>query len=502
MKKYALLLVGLIFPLFLSAQNWAVDLGKPYQKVYKKGLSLHESTNFLGLNNHYYFLNYKTKKENEILQFDLKHNLVNAISIGKTPEGKKLKAEKVLKTKSGFFLISSFFKKRKKEGFLYATRINNDGSMEEAKEPLFSYFTHDNNNSYWTVFAGIQNNDTYGFSSSPDSSKIVFTRVKGSHDSKRSEGSEIYQVFVFDQYLNKVWEKDIVLPNVDEKIQVKQFGVTNSGEVFLLAKNKGSRIGGKFWIPKKDLIILRVNKDGKYAMNTLRLKKSFPISAAMFSENDDLYVAGIYTNGEKKMKGADGTFMMKFDEEDELIFSEKYPYENEIRKYLISHYPKSAMNNFFNFEVDDLLINFENGYFLIVSENRYEANSDDIIVSRFSFEGELEWNCHRNKSFYGTKGSYGLSHRNGNIYLIYNTTKTTDEKKQIKHDVRSNIGSFYTDVIRINNKGEIDFEETIFHSRELINPVIPVFTRRISNGNMLLFFVNNYVMQFGTLRFR
>ena len=335
MKKYALLLSVLVFPCLMFAQDWDIDFGESYNKKHKTSLGGdEESSKFLGLNNQSYFITYESKKFGDILQFDFNHNLVNTIPIGTTPAGLKLEPKHLLKIKSGNYLISSHYNKWEKQAWVYATRFTKDGTTEKAKEPLFSYSTIDFRQLFFQS-TGIKNNDAYGFDISPDSSKIVFTRVDRSMQSRNFSGNEKYQVFMFDQNLNKLWEKEISLPNVDRKIQIKQIEVTNSGEVLFLAKNSEKGVKRKWWIPKTDMVIIRINKDGKYTTNTLRLKKTYPVSAAMFTHDDFLYVTGVYTNGEKEMKGANGTFFMKFDEDDELLSYKKYPYEDEIRQNII-----------------------------------------------------------------------------------------------------------------------------------------------------------------------
>ncbi len=504
MKKYALLIATLIFPFILFAQNWDIDFGESYKKKHKTSLGGdEESSKFLGINKQSYFITYESKRFGDILQFDFNHNLVNTIPIGTTPAGLRLEPIHLLKIKSGNYLISSHYNNREKKAWVYATRFTKDGATEKAKEPLFSYSTID----YRQLFfqgTGIKNNDAYGFDISPDSSKIVFTRVDRSMQSRNFSGNEKYQIFMFDQNLNKLWEKEISLPNVDRKIQVKQIEVSNSGEVLFLTKNSENGVKRKWWIPKTDIVIIRINKYGKYTTNTLRLKKTYPVSAAMFIYNDVLYVTGIYANGEKEMKGASGIFFMKFDKNDELLFYKKYPYEDEIRQSIIPR-PARSGEHYFNYEIGDLLVDYKNGYFLFVGENRYTFNevmTGNLIVSCFSFDGNLEWNFHKKKSFYGYQGSYGLSHENGNIYLIYNTVKTTQEREQIQHKRRPNFTSFYTDIIKINREGKIDFEDTIFHSRERKLRIRPILSKRIYNGNMLLFLANDKEFKYGTLKVR
>lgn len=508
MKKYALSLIIMIIPFLASAQDWDVEFGKVYKgyrynelfRKYNDLLRKDLSTSFLGLNQDYYYLNYESKKDNEILQFDFNHNLINAILIGENPEGEKLEPEYMMKTVDDTYLISSYYNKKNSQESIYATRLNEDGSLEKVEEPIFSYSIPSLSNS------GYANTDVSGYAFSLDSSKIVFA-MAGDYEVKRKGGNETYQIFVFDNDFNLLWKKDITLPDVDKKIKIQQFSVTNQGEVYFLAKSKEKFTRKNRWIPKGDFFTIRV-KEEEIIINTLKLKEAYPISVTVFWEDNVLYAAGIYTNGWKESSGADGTFMMKFDEDDSLLFYEKYPFDRSIKRYLVPNRQKQKEQEFFNFEIDDLLIDYKNGYFIFAAENRYTSKfynniSEDIIVSKFSFDGDLEWNYHKHKKFAGAGSTYGLSHGNGNIYLIFNTNKTTNEQNRIQHNVRPNRTSSYTDIVKINTKGEVELEDTIFHSRELKIPFYPIYSRRINNQKVLLLFRGEETkFQYGTLKFR
>lgn len=503
MKKYTLLILIFTVPLILSAQKWDTQFGKTYKRFFNKGLGKKVATSeFMGVDNQSYFLNGKSKKKNQLLQFDFNHNLINSIPIGKNSQGKKLKAEYILKTNNGNYLISSYHSKRKKQTWVYATRIHEDGTMEMAKDHLFSY------PSSQSKLVGIKNADSYGYDISPDSSKIVFTSVFRTTESSDVHGYDTYKVFVFNQDLSKSWEREIRLPNVDRKIQVKQFGVTNGGDVFILADNQLSKRERKRWVPRKDILLIRINDKEKYELNTLRLQKSFPISAAVYTHNEELLLMGFYTNGKKQQQGLDGIFMMRFDEQDELKFTQKYPLDEKIKNDLKPNRRKKSDLNFYHFEIKDLLIDHQNNHIVFIGENRYYSDfyqsivSDDLIISRLSFDGHLEWILHKKKELSGVQGSYGLSYQGENIFLIYNTSKTRKERETFNHVRSPDFTSFYTDVIKINGAGEIYFEETLFHSRDRQVRPQSSLSWRIKNGDFLIFFGNAHKFQYCTIRFK
>lgn len=502
MKKNTLLISLFLFPIILLGQDWDIDFGRSYRGNYQSKIQGKEvKTFFLGSNLDYYYINVQSKKRNEIFQFDYNHDLIKMIPVGKSRSGEKLENRFFLKLNSHDFLISSHFHRFSMEEFFYARKLDKNGTLEQPGKPIFT-FVHPTMNS-----TGYQNTDFRGYSISPDSSKIVFA-MTGNVDMKSKAGKEDYEVYVFDKTFKKLWKKVITLPDEDQKIRVIKVQISDQGEVFFIAKKVEKETRKEPWIPKGDYFILKINKEGKEIIKTLNLKGSYPISVVSFLNKGSFYIAGIYTDGIKERSGADGVFMMSYEQGEELLSFNKIPFESSIKKYLVPNKFKGRQPGFFNFEIDDLLIDYKNENFVFVAENRYSTYSfggyysEDIIACQLSFTGELNWDFHKHKKYSGKGSNYGLTHRNGDIYLMYNTYNPNQRGKELRHNLKSKITSSYTDIIIINSDGEIEYEDTLFYSSELEEPFLPGFSKRIDNQRVLLLFGDDEYFQYGTLKFK
>ena len=502
MKKIIILSFILFLPIFLFAQDWKVEWGKPY----KKSRLMQKESFMVGQSKEYYYVSYDPEMKNDLLQFNHKHELVKAFPIGKVKFGKRKKAEKIITTKAGDFFISSSSNSFKRQDYFYATQLTNSNKKEDDPMIIFSYKTKAN---------------VLSFSAqSPDSSKVLFSIVSAG---ATTFSPTKFNFFFFDTNLKNQGAQEVVLPKDFDDLTIKDIGITNSGEIYILVKRPIDRT--KRWIPNNQFIIFRVNEEGIYNQNELKFKDSYPVSSTIFSDNDNIiYVAGAYTEGIKN-KSNYGVYIMKFGEDNELLHFKKTPFSDKVKNDLRESQMKNKWKSVTHFQIDDLVIDYKNKHFSFVGENKtyssytvpnrrslidkttqeYTYFSGDLIIPRYTFDGELKWLFHLPKLFYSSDGhkvSSVISYQNENIFLVYNDFKSSKESEYIDHDQRKNLYSYYTDFIKINKDGDIDMEETIFHSRDLDRPFIPGFSKRLKNGSLLLNFQDKRLFQFGTLIFR
>lgn len=462
MKIKILSLFFLILPILLNAQNAKVDWGEVH-KFPKRN----EQRPFIGVSDNHYFLNYKNKKSNTLKVYNFDHELVHEIALGKNQDGKRIIAESIIKTKAGHFLITSAYYKKEKIEFVYTSAIEEDGSVNFTTDHLFAYSLDKGQG--FTLY----NRDKYGFTISPDSTKLLFTRITGIYQDLRIAGKEKYQLFVFDQSFGKVWDKIIDLPNVDSKINVDKFSITNNGNVLLFASNAEKKRRFKNWIPSYSLSVFRVNQGGIFAQIDLKVGNSYPVVATGFCDAEgSLYIAGIYTNalGPKKEIGANGTFMMKFDKANKMLFSKKHPFDLTIKEAIRPTGVKRGAIDFFKFDIDFLLVDFTNERFLFVAENRYfsmdkeDYHSDDILIPNFSFDGEVNWVYHypkRYKSDLLKKIPSMIFMKENKIFLFHHCLKSREERKELRFEY-GNQYTNYIDLVGINLNGELEYKKTLF----------------------------------------
>ncbi|MFT4696754.1 MAG: hypothetical protein ACI8RY_001932 [Urechidicola sp.] len=507
MKIKILSLFFLVLPIFLNAQNAKVDWGEVH-KFPKRNVE----SPFIGISDNHYFLNYKKKKSNTLMVYNFDHELVHEIPLGRNQDDKRIIAESIIKTKTGYFLITSAYYKKEKIEFVYTSAIEEDGSVNFTADHLFAY-SLDKGQGITLPRIDLYNRDKYGFTISPDSTKLLFTRVTGIYQDLRIAGKEKYQLFVFDQSFGKVWDKIIDLPNVDSKINVDKFSITNNGNVLLFASNVEKKRRFKNWIPSYSLSIFRVNKDGIFAQIDLSVSDSYPVNAIGFcDEEGSLYIAGIYTNalGSKKEIGANGTFMMKFDKANKMLFSKKHPFDLDIKDAIRPTGVKRGAVDFFKFDIDLLLVDFTNERFLFVAENRYfsmdreDFHSDDILIPNFSFDGEVNWIYHypkRYKSDYLKKISSMIFMKENKIFLFHHCFKSKEERKALRLEQGYKFSSYFTDLVAINLSGELESKKTLFNlsgfNRRHINTK---FCRILNDGRILIYTNDTDKFRFGTYK--
>jgi len=196
-----------------------------------------------------------------------------------------------------------------------------------------------------------------------------------------------------------------------------------------------------------------------------------------------------------KKVGVNGTYMMKFDSKDKLLFSNKIPFEEKLKKDLEIKYSKRNGFAFFNYDIELLIIDYQKRVFSFVGENRYFSNygghhADDILIPNFSFDGTLNWVHHIPKKITSKYSSFSysnISFKDNEISLFFNNNKSK----------RDNVSSrFYTELISINLKGDVELKESLYNSRKIRMsnysknikpPVHPRFSKKIGNRKYLIF---------------
>ena len=205
MKIKILSLFLLIFPFLLNAQNTEIKWGEEY-KIPKRN----EQRPFIGISENHYFLNYKNRKSNTLMVYNFDHELVQKIPLGRNQDNKRIVAESIIETKEGHFLITSANYKKEKVEFVYASAIEEDGNVNLATEHLFAY-SISHHQKYIGLPFGMYalNKDKYGFAMSPDSTKLLFSRVTGKTQALRVGGEDKYQLLTFFNLPRNLFRKNL-----------------------------------------------------------------------------------------------------------------------------------------------------------------------------------------------------------------------------------------------------------------------------------------------------
>ena len=497
MIKIISALLILLFPLTLNAQNFEIEWGQEFRQ---RGMKL-VNQRMIGHTNQFYYVLNRQKKEKELFQYDFDHKLIKVTPVVFKYEGRKIGIKQIINTASNSFLIGSNESKKTKLTHIHISKLNEDGNVEKGMKHLFSY-NFERNDFFFSDYNRKQ--DAIGISISQDSSKVLFAYVNSSREGINSIGNEIYQLVVFDDEMNKVWEKEVELPYTEKQIAVKQFEITDSGEVYILATVKGKK-KEKDPLHQSGAYFFKVTQEGE--TQTIKIKPNDVLPTQFFFrhlKNGDIYVGGFYIKrAKKKSQNKYGVFLIKYNQNLEVENVSIHPLENK------------SLAAFNKLHIDNVIIDYTSESITFISQQRYSKVvkkqnmdftyhfSNSLIISSLSFDGSLRWITPIKKDFKIIKRetascSYVLGYKDGNIYLIFNDNKTFKET-QAMNIRRKDWVANYTDIIRVNTKGEIDLKELFCTSKDIGRLLFrPKFSKYVHDDKFLLHFTNLKKSRFGT----
>jgi hypothetical protein len=299
---------------------------------------------------------------------------VKSSTVVSLPEGNKdQKFEQLLFLGNGFIMFTGGFSKESDLYQIMATLLDAEGNR--VADPSLVHYTVHQSSSRPLVFKAV---------ASPDASKIVMV-----FDSKYEQKKDMpLSLKVYDRTIDLLWEKELTLPYQSDILEVHNYAVDNTGDVFLMSGRN----------PMKDAVGIKTVQMGKHAVfyyNAAENKlKEFGVGlrdkqvvSAIFKvhPSGDLMITGYYSNDAEF--AAAGTFlftisaggsavkaasMMPFSKDFLLKFMREKQVEN--RPTLVDYY------------LDQMLFT-NDGQILLVGEQYYiteTVNSDPISGNRQS----------------------------------------------------------------------------------------------------------------------
>ena len=474
-------LITLLNLLFFAAfsQSYAVEWGPEYRK--EGGLA--SSFYMAGMTGENYHLIMQPRRDKTLLTFDSNHRLVKNQNMAFEKDGYDLDFNEFIETTAGSFALFSANQRRRDEWQLYVSPFvdNRLGKLEKVyshsfESPRFLTFN------YQAFF--IDNLEI-----SPDSNRVSFVNTL---DAKVKRNQAQFAVAVFDQNMNLIWDKIQKVPYPDQDLRLEQTLIDNDGSVYVLAKLFEYAPTITFFgigdgIPNYVYKVFKVTKDGLDEINLKLANNLHMVDAGIFlpqNEKDALLMGGFYTSNEKR-SGLNGLFLARSNKETGAISSSIHVLEEEFLEGLISKRDlrkDRGLNS--SFRIDDLLF-FNDGSFSFIAEEYYITtsqstdsygtlqtqtyyNTDQVVIPRFDKNGELLNIEKIEKTFRSsTKGatSYSLALANGKMFLMYSDFKNREERQELRK--KNTRGGRYTDMTVIGQDGEIEFQETLFSSKDV-----------------------------------
>jgi len=527
--KYLLSFFLFISSLSLIAQvsNRKIEWG---EKLKTKGFNY----KFLGLTGDTYQMVFKPDKENRLITHSLNHDIISDEDFDYVYNKQRLKIHGSIKTKSSSFVYMHQYNKKYKEWVLHVSEYKNN-IYTEPKEVYFQEIDFDksrlrqsfeyyNNQGRNGVFSSGADG---GISISADSSKVAFINHL---EAPRNGEQEGFAIAVFDDKMNLIW-KDVFYHKYGKKGgSVTQKIVTNEGEVYILARVFQSNISGKVKskksknLPSYNFNIAHINQEG-ILDHTIDLGNDVAaVGMGMFFPNnntDQYLLSGFYTNDEFGSNRINGVFFTYGDKNFEKNEVKVHEFEKDFLDNLTTNRSiKKGKGVKTTFRIKDMLeyrdgtigfiaeesftrdlssannFNNPNGFSNIRSRTVYYTNN--IIIPKFDSEGNLLNIQKIEKEFQNESPrttSYSLAINKGKAYIVFNDFKKRKEKKALKKK-----GKLFTDLVIINENGEIETRETLFSNKD-----IDLFFNTVFSGYnedvMLIGTASGRKYQMGTLHF-
>ncbi|MFK7806302.1 MAG: hypothetical protein AB8F74_00745 [Saprospiraceae bacterium] len=459
-----LLIVLLLFLLQvnLTAQDYTVQWGEGF-KI--NGSGVHT----VGVGEDQYYISEYGKKSRRLLTYDFQHKL-------RSKKSSSFTNTDVLRTRNGIFGISSTtLDPTSKDCKLFVTKLFK-GTFPRVKTILKHDFDRKKKSNffmkeyYWDLMPDFSFNLNQ-LSMSPDSSHVAFVNLIKLMD--KSNPQQL-MLALFDADMNKLWSKVQKFNYPNDEIAIIKAAPGNNGTLYLLAKreNKSAPSKKMKFIERGDFIVFQITENEIKEFPIEINKELHPTKStihALGGPEGGFAVTGFYTDQKPKTKHL-GTFCIVGKSDGTITSVKSNPFEESFWNSLSIEKPKKGVRDlgkhFYIYEAFTL----PNGSFGFISQNDHSTpgpqgrvfrHTHELVVAVFSKSGSLLGVHGIDKKFrisdvLPPSYSYGIA--NNKIYLLYNDSKTKSGKKGGK--------GIFTDLSVINEKGAVEFQETIFNSNE------------------------------------
>lgn len=486
-------LIILLFcsPFFAFTQTYPIDWGP--ENVKEGGLSA--NFRLVGLTDDAYHLIMRPRRSNTLLSFNFDHRLIDNKAINFQFDSKNIQLNDFVETRAGRFAYFIDYERRNNQlsllvsSFEGQTFANTRAVLQQSFKASWGFRQVEAGSH---IIGGDINNS---LSISIDSSKVAMANILSTRD---MNSPEAYSLAVFDEHFELLWKKIQVFEYRDRDLQVIQSVVSNDGTLYLLARLLDRptlfTAAEKRGLPRYSYKVFRVTQTDHQTFDVELDNGTAPQYAGLYFPDPNaanFIVSGFYTTNERR-SGLKGLFLNKVNVSTGEVNTATYPLASEFLQDLISNRDLKkdrGLNS--SFRIRDFL-QFDDGSFGFIAEEYYVTvnrtnngmgsmqtetyvyHSDQIVIPRFSAEGEFLNIQKIDKSYRSENArltSYSMAFANGKVYLVYNDYKKADERRALRESGRRR--GRYTDMTIIDENGAINFQETLFSSKEIDMTYLP-----------------------------
>ncbi|MBK6621122.1 MAG: hypothetical protein IPG32_09665 [Saprospirales bacterium] len=353
-------------------------------------------------------------------------------------EKKDLTLEDVLFLKNRLYLLTSYANQSHEKNYLFLQNLSErqmrpTGSAKKIAEgPLAK-------NRYGRAF---------DIQLSADSSKVlVYNQVPSA-----PKEPERFSLHVFDEQMELIWERDVMLPYPDEQMAIREYRVDDEGRVYLLGAVYDQNLRSRR-LPTHYLVLEYRPGDLAPVEWKISLDENF-ISDLTFriAKSGDLICSGFYS--EKDAESAKGICYFRLDAATRRVLTQTWqPFDFEFRTEDLSNRGRQraldaeqAGNQrqsaeLLRYNLDELVLRTDGGA-LLVAEQYYVHESyqrfwdgtmqvsyfyhyNDLIVVNIQPSGAIEWTVRIPKEQVsiddgGYFSSYAMATVRDRLYFLYN----------------------------------------------------------------------------------
>ncbi len=489
---------------FLSSQDYKPTWGPEY-----KFGGMYSIFSLVGIEGDYYYVLLHPKRSNTLLQYDMDHKLVNSTELDHTYNKKNVNISDIIHTRSGTYGYMYYYDKKEKKQRVFTSKFR-DGKFGKLEE-LYNYDYRTQINI--SLFGPNFNSDRGELLVSRDSSIVAVTGIGASLDNNQKETMSIG---VFNEQMELLWKKKQTFNFKDKNLRLQKTVVDNNGVIYILAKKYQKRMKKSDDDVPGGYKIFRVTKEDMQSYDLDLGEGKIPVDVGIFfpQEDADFILSGFYNDGEKAnaIKGVfyasgvaeEGITSKNFNKFD-ADFMEGLTKKSRIKK------DKGLRTTY---DIDNFIEYYDGSIGFIAEEyyvtssttttngrttTTYTYHSNDLIIPRFSTSGEMISLQKIPKTFRSRSprnASYTLAVYNSKVYLVFNDYKNREERKDL--GVKAKSGWRYTDMVVINADGEIEYNETMFNSKEIELEFVP-FLSDYCAGRFLIGSMNARKYAFGLI---
>lgn len=390
----------------------------------------------------------------------------------KTEDKRLLDYDKIIKVQDGFLVFFTEFILEKKTFTSYCQKFSLDGDEVGTLKQL-EVFTGDDK----TVIG------KYAFTPSPFGDGFILTYSRPFI----LYSNEFFRFKFFDFKLEEKWTKEFVFPFHGKEFEVQQIKASVDSTVYIMIKvlddneKEREKKGNRNVTYSYNLLSFHMNPEDtskQFKNFPLKLGKKF-ITDISYEVNDhkEIICAGYFAD--KKDMAISGAFYLLLES-----------VSGQVRKNNLFDFQKTFLTQFVDtknpdrgvgmrdFKLNDLDI-LSDGTIYLIGEQYYEkimcsgqppnlqciteSYYNDIVVTRISNEGKVEWTSNIPKRSFDREGGFLLSYSyrfmdNGRVVFIYNDSPKnleTTNPLELKYVSKSGVVSV---IAEINKDGKLHRE--------------------------------------------